>query len=80
MSTSEFPVDIEDSLSVGHLKREITKKISYTSPGVDADQLTLWKVGSFSDFPHNFSIKFLFRPSDNSRTALTNISFSKKSR
>jgi len=62
VSTSISPVDIEDSLSVGHLKREITKKISNTSPGVDAHQLTLWRVGSFSAF-HQFSSQLFYQVS-----------------
>jgi hypothetical protein len=48
VSKSEFLVDIEYTPSVGHLKGAIVKASPNTFPGVDAHQLTVWKVGSFS--------------------------------
>ncbi|KAI0299587.1 hypothetical protein BC826DRAFT_995400 [Russula brevipes] len=41
---SSFPVDIEDSKTVGHLKEEILRKNSNGLPGIDAIDLKLWKV------------------------------------
>lgn len=55
VSTSEFPVDIEDSLSVGHLKDEIVKRNSNAFLGVDAAQLMLWKVRNLLPSIHRFS-------------------------
>ena len=62
VSASEFPVDIEDSLSVGHLKDAIVKKNSNAFPGVDAAQLTLWKV--FNSLPfHQFPSQLFYQVS-----------------
>jgi hypothetical protein len=48
VSDSPFPVDMEDSKTVGHLKNMIVKKKPVTFANVEADQLKLWKVSGFS--------------------------------
>jgi hypothetical protein len=48
VSDHPFPVDIEDSRTVGHLKEAIVKKKPTAFANVDPDQLTLWKVRGFS--------------------------------
>jgi len=50
VSHSPFPVDIDDSRTVGHLKEEILTKKSATFANIEADQLTLWKVSSTFSF------------------------------
>jgi len=50
-SGSPFPVDIQHSMTVGHLKDAIFKKKSDTFANVDADQLTLegqWLSSTFT--------------------------------
>ncbi|KAG0269438.1 hypothetical protein DFQ27_003563 [Actinomortierella ambigua] len=42
--TNSFPVDIEPSKTVAHLKEFIKAKIPDTLNGVDAKDLTLWRV------------------------------------
>ena len=58
VSTRSFPVDLEDDRTVGHLKEEIVKKKPATFTDVDADELILWEVSSFSPLSlihaHNF--------------------------
>jgi hypothetical protein len=44
VSDRPFPVDIDDSTTVAHLKEAILKKKSTTFADIEADQLTLWKV------------------------------------
>ena len=56
MSYSPFPVDIDDSRTVGHLKEEILAKKSATFANIEADQLTLWKVSSTFSFGHTMLI------------------------
>jgi hypothetical protein len=48
VSDHPFPVDIEDTRTVGHLKEAIVKKKPTAFANVDPDQLTLWKVRGFS--------------------------------
>jgi hypothetical protein len=48
VSDRPFPVDIDDSTTVAHLKEAIVKKKSATFVHIEADQLTLWKVCGFS--------------------------------
>ena len=48
VSSSAFSVDIEHSITVGHLKDAILEKKSVTFANLDADQLKLWKVSGFS--------------------------------
>jgi hypothetical protein len=45
---SSFPVDIEDSRLVGHLKDAIFNKKSITFTDLEADELILWKVSGSS--------------------------------
>jgi hypothetical protein len=47
VSDHPFPVDIEDSRTVGHLKEAIVKKKPAAFANVDPDQLTLWQVHGF---------------------------------
>jgi hypothetical protein len=48
VSHSPFPVDIDDSRTVGHLKKAIVKEKSNTFANIEADQLTLWKVNNLA--------------------------------
>jgi hypothetical protein len=48
MSDRLFPVDIEDTQTVGHLKKVIVKEKPSAFANVNPDQLTLWKVCGFS--------------------------------
>jgi len=57
VSSSAFPVDIEHSMTVGHLKDAILGKKSATFANVDADQLKLWKVSGFSPLLQNYAPK-----------------------
>jgi hypothetical protein len=58
VSDRPFPVDIDDSTTVAHLKKAIVKEKSLTFVNIKADQLTLWKVsGTF-----NFSQFMLITP------------------
>ncbi|KAG9071667.1 hypothetical protein KI688_005880 [Linnemannia hyalina] len=41
---TEFPVDIWSSMTIGHLKDQIWTKNLHTFIGVDAKNLTLWRV------------------------------------
>src|ERR1700727_1145611 len=50
VSDRPFPVDIEDTRTVGHLKRTILKEKPAAFANVDPDELTLWKVFSFLCF------------------------------
>jgi len=50
MSDHLFPVDIEDTRTVGHLKKEILKEKRTAFAKVDPDELTLWKVCGFLRF------------------------------
>ena len=50
VSDRPFPVDIEDSRTVGHLKKVILREKRTVFGKVDPDQLTLWKVFSFPRF------------------------------
>jgi len=56
VSHSPFPVDIDDSRTVGHLKEEILTKKSATFANIEADQLILWKVSSTFHFGHTMLI------------------------
>ena len=47
VSDHPFPVDIEDTRTVGHLKEAIVKKKPTAFANIDPDQLTLWKVCGF---------------------------------
>ena len=53
VSHSPFPVDIDDSRTVGHLKEEILVKKSAMFANIAADQLTLWKLSSTFSFGHS---------------------------
>jgi hypothetical protein len=57
VSVTAFPVDIEHSITVGHLKDAILKKKSPMFANVDTDQLTLWKVSGFSPLLQNYALK-----------------------
>ena len=46
-SESSFPVDVAHDDTVGDLKKEIMNNKSHALAGLDADQLTLWKVSDF---------------------------------
>ena len=56
LSHSPFPVDIDDSRTVGHLKEEILAKKSNMFANIEADQLKLWKVSSTFSFGHTMLI------------------------
>ena len=56
VSYSPFPVDIDDSRTVGHLKKAIVKEKSATFANIEADQLRLWKVSSTFSFGHTMLI------------------------
>ena len=43
-SESPFPVDVAHDDTVGDLKKKIMNENSDALAGLDADQLTLWKV------------------------------------
>ena len=47
ISDHPFPVDIEDTRTVGHLKKAILKEKPSAFANIDPDQLTLWKVRGF---------------------------------
>ena len=47
ISDRSFPIDIEDNLTVGHLKDAIVKKTPVAFEGVDAYELDLWDVSGF---------------------------------
>jgi hypothetical protein len=44
VSNRSFSVDIEDNLTVDHLKDAITKKKPGSFANVDPDELDLWKI------------------------------------
>ena len=56
VSHSPFLVDIDDSRTVGHLKKAIVKEKSNTLANIEADQLTLWKVSSTFHIGHTILI------------------------
>jgi hypothetical protein len=65
-SASPFPVDIEESGSVGDLKKAMVKENPNMFGNVDAPQLKLWKVsGSFPLMPVH-----LIRPGSSMRASL----------
>jgi hypothetical protein len=59
VSRSPFPVDIDDSKTVGHLKKAIVKENSDTFAHIEADQFILWKVSSTFQFGHAMLIALL---------------------
>jgi len=72
-SESSFSVDIEDNLTVDHLKDAIVKKNPVSFQDVDADELDLWKVIGFPPLPtyaDNFPTRRPFQLTDDSRTTL----------
>ncbi len=77
-SDSSFPVDIDDNLTVGHLKDAIVKKKPLAFQDVDPDELDLWKVSGFTPtYADNFPTRHPFRLTGNSRTRLAINSFLK---
>jgi len=73
ISDRSFSIDIEDNLTVGHLKDAIVKKKPISFEGVDADELDLWDVSGFppvSTCADNFPTRHPFRWTGNSRTRL----------
>jgi hypothetical protein len=56
VSHSPFPVDIDDSRTVGHLKKAIVKEKSATFANIEPDQLILWKVSSTFSSGHTMLI------------------------
>ena len=80
-SDMSFAIDIEDNLTVYHLKKAIVTEKPLSFQGVEADELVLWKVSGFPPFPtcaDNFPTSHLFRLTGNSRTMLALIRFLKK--
>jgi hypothetical protein len=81
MSDRSFPVDINDNLTVGHLKEMIVKKKPASFEGVDADELDLWKVSGFppfSTYADNFPTRRPFQLISNSRIRSAINSFLKR--
>ena len=78
LSDRSFHVDIEDNLTVDHLKDAIVKKNPVSFEDVDSDELHLWKVSGFppfSTYPDYFSTRHPFRLTTNSGTKLAINSF-----
>ena len=80
ISDRSFSVDVEENITVDHLKLAIVKRNPVSFAGVDAYELDLWKVSAFlpfSTFADNFPTRHPFRLTGNSRTRLANNSFLK---
>src|SRR6202020_3547174 len=85
VSDHPFPVDIEDSRTVGHLKKNILRENPSASANVDAFELTLWKVFSFLRFDQFLGYmptfaRVLSRSTGASRRKSLNATFSTKTR
>jgi hypothetical protein len=56
-----FSVDVEDNITVDHLKYNIVKKNPVSFENVDPNELDLWKVGGFpslSTYADNFPTRY----------------------
>ena len=79
ISDRSFSVDVEENLTVDHLKAAIVKKNPISFENVDPYELDLWKVSAFpplstyADTP----TRYPFRLTGNSRTRLADNSFLK---
>ena len=82
-SDRPFRIDIEDDVTVSHLKHAIVKRKPLLLQDVDPDDLDLWKVSgfpSFSTYADNLPARHPFRLTGNSRTMLEINSFLKMTR
>jgi len=81
ISDRSFSINIEDNLTVDHLKDAIVKKNPVSFQGVDPYELDLWDVSGFppvSTSADNFPTRHPFRSTGNSKTRLATENFLKR--